>query len=680
MGSDEFASQWRRSRCDFNPRSPYGERPTWTDTSRSRCAFQSTLPIWGATSERRATSQKEVFQSTLPVWGATRICGARCPSCGNFNPRSPYGERPYAIDPRYVPNNFNPRSPYGERHHVQRRIDDGRRISIHAPRMGSDPHGWSRQNPRTIFQSTLPVWGATTRQEAGGAVDGISIHAPRMGSDRTCSGRAPRRKHFNPRSPYGERPQGRPARNQGHGISIHAPRMGSDGIARTAWPQEEISIHAPRMGSDTSASAFANRTGYFNPRSPYGERRQDTGAVIEAKIFQSTLPVWGATRDDARPRRLQVYFNPRSPYGERQRQYDSKRQTAQFQSTLPVWGATERAAGMGIDVEFQSTLPVWGATCGDNGIYLLLEISIHAPRMGSDDAPAAVHNGETYFNPRSPYGERHIMFGTPIPAELFQSTLPVWGATPLYGRINHDAVISIHAPRMGSDLFDDCIQSLLRNFNPRSPYGERLECLPTRYLPNDFNPRSPYGERRRVAVSLSQLAAFQSTLPVWGATLVQQTTHKTALFQSTLPVWGATMMVASLAPHFFVFQSTLPVWGATRRCDARDGHVFISIHAPRMGSDPVPACVVARIAYFNPRSPYGERLCSISTTSRSSQFQSTLPVWGATNWSCLERPVCEFQSTLPVWGATHQLLHRVSRLAISIHAPRMGSDPRPWWP
>ena len=33
-----------------------------------------------------------------------------------------------------------------------------------------------------------------------------------------------------------------------------------------------------------------------------------------------------------------------------------------FQSTLPVWGATRDAAGRNDDLGFQSTLPVWGAT------------------------------------------------------------------------------------------------------------------------------------------------------------------------------------------------------------------------------------------------------------------------------------------------------------------------------
>ena len=38
----------------------------------------------------------------------------------------------------------------------------------------------------------------------------------------------------------------------------------------------------------------------------------------------------------------------------------------------------------------------------------------------------------------------------------------------------------------------------------------------------------------------------------------------------------------------------------------------------------------------------------------------------------------QFQSTLPVWGATAALVLNTAHITISIHAPRVGSDsPRP---
>ena len=57
-------------------------------------------------------------------------------------------------------------------------------------------------------------------------------------------------------------------------------------------------------------------------------------------------------------------------------------------------------------------------------------------------------------------------------------------------------------------------------------------------------------------------------------------------------------------------------------------------------------------AYFNPRSPGGERLNNGVTPSNK----------------------VEFQSTLPGWGATHLHVGHAVRVDISIHAPRVGSD------
>ena len=57
-------------------------------------------------------------------------------------------------------------------------------------------------NPRqSLFQSTLPVRGATGDAEFFGPGDGISIHAPREGSDAERLGLTITEVYFNPRSP-----------------------------------------------------------------------------------------------------------------------------------------------------------------------------------------------------------------------------------------------------------------------------------------------------------------------------------------------------------------------------------------------------------------------------------------------------------------------------------------------
>ena len=79
--------------------------------------------------------------------------------------------------------------------------------------------------------------------------------------------------------------------------------------------------------------------------------------------------------------------------------------------------------------------------------------------------------------------------------------------------------ISIHAPRVGSDRMCISIRSTISYFNPRSPRGERP---PTgrrhSRISRHFNPRSPRGERHYQADVLVEAKKFQSTLPAWGAT------------------------------------------------------------------------------------------------------------------------------------------------------------------
>ena len=81
---------------------------------------------------------------------------------------------------------------------------------------------------------------------------------------------------------------------------------------------------------------------------------------------------------------------------------------------------------------------------------------------------------------------------------LFQSTLPAGGAT----------------------VFEIAPLVACKDFNPRSPRGERLTPKIMRGgIRLYFNPRSPRGERLEVVFSDKEITAFQSTLPAGGATL-----------------------------------------------------------------------------------------------------------------------------------------------------------------
>ena len=193
-----------------------------------------------------------------------------------------------------------------------------------------------------------------------------------------------------------------------------------------------------------------------------------------------------------------------------------------------------------------------------------LKISIHAPRAGSDKIIPFIIYDNTYFNPRSPCGER---------------------------------------------LFNSFPQTLRENFNPRSPCGERLlRDSRTSAIRLNFNPRSPCGERPRVSWRLQHWQAFQSTLPVRGATRGRRKSGPCVDdFNPRSPCGERLRRRAGTAPWKRIsihapragsderpakkplspclFQSTLPVRGATRpRAEAQTNQ-----------------------NHFNPRSPCGER-------------------------------------------------------------------------
>ena len=169
----------------------------------------------------------------------------------------------------------------------------------------------------------------------------ISIHAPREGSDAE--------------------------EGSGHrvsvAISIHAPREGSDdfiiGIATGDWSFQstlpargstnrtrrriqslDISIHAPREGSDVRPDFDPHLHGYFNPRSPRGERREGLEEPTSPIGISIHAPREGSDMraNDSCTQKLISIHAPR----EGSDLFWASRliRFSKFQSTLPARGAT----------------------------------------------------------------------------------------------------------------------------------------------------------------------------------------------------------------------------------------------------------------------------------------------------------------------------------------------------
>ena len=102
--------------------------------------------------------------------------------------------------------------------------------------------------------------------------------------------------YFNPRSPCGERRVRMRTAVQKRPISIHAPRVGSDNISEVTNVSQAISIHAPRVGSDGNGCVDKNKCIRISIHAPrVGSDSLVLNLCMEIFLFQSTLPVWGAT-------------------------------------------------------------------------------------------------------------------------------------------------------------------------------------------------------------------------------------------------------------------------------------------------------------------------------------------------------------------------------------------------
>ena len=213
-----------------------------------------------------------------------------------------------------------------------------------------------------------------------------------------------------------------------------------------------ISIHAPRGGSDYCFAPALPQTAYFNPRSPWGERRYVTYMELNRQPkFQSTLPVGGATpRKPERPQTL-FHFNPRSPWGERLFQFRICTQGRKFQSTLPVGGATANDNDEKRMLFISIHAPRGGSDENREDEPFIATISIHAPRGGSDRSARTSHSWVliSIHAPRG--GSDKTLYLPQATPWVFQSTLPVGGATARYRPALPVPMISIHAPRGGSD-------------------------------------------------------------------------------------------------------------------------------------------------------------------------------------------------------------------------------------
>ncbi len=153
--------------------------------------------------------------------------------------------------------------------------------------------------------------------------------------------------------------------------------------------------------------------------------------MLMCMVFQSTLPVGGATFPVRPKSPTERSFNPRSPWEERLSETYVHISATEFQSTLPVGGATGGCSIRGKTLSSFNPRSPWE----ERRIIMAImatghPVSIHAPRGRSDKAGFEVIQSALSVSIHAPRGrsddERAIQQQSTRP---FQSTLPVGGAT-----------------------------------------------------------------------------------------------------------------------------------------------------------------------------------------------------------------------------------------------------------
>ena len=207
-------------------------------------------------------------------------------------------------------------------------------------------------------------------------------------------------------------------------------------------------------------------------------------------------------------------FNSRTPCGVRPSSPRQRQRWTAFQFTHPVWGATSPLSPL---------------------------------------APVA-----PCFNSRTPCGVRLYHLACAEFWRKFQFTHPVWGATEDVAVVRDPCCVSIHAPRVGCDVYGageeavvsvsihaprvgcdtlECVawlQEVVSIHAPRVGCDCQSNITMTKLL--RFNSRTPCGVRQQMPQEIPLPEMFQFTHPVWGATGISQyQCYKDTGFNSRTP-------------------------------------------------------------------------------------------------------------------------------------------------
>ena len=278
------------------------------------------------------------------------------------------------------------------------------------------------------------------------------------------------------------------------------PSRGATSALAVLLVYRYISIHAPLAGSDDTQLC----------------------GIVAGTVFQSTLPSRGATKPAIGSGRIVFLISIHAPLaGSDETRSCTVTGTVKFQSTLPSRGATLQAETEKKQRRISIHAPLAGSDHSEH--YSVIQDEIFQSTLPSRGATSDILSGSaslTDFNPRSPRGERLYLRQQSGRWYYFNPRSPR-GERPIT-IIKYDflLIISIHAPLAGSDMLLIVRYLLPTDISIHAPLaGSDLSSLSMLSQCRNFNPRSPRGERRPTASDFHSVQVFQSTLPSRGATL-----------------------------------------------------------------------------------------------------------------------------------------------------------------
>ena len=166
-------------------------------------------------------------------------------------------------------------------------------------------------------------------------------------------------------------------------ISIHASRVGCDTGRPASLTDAQFQSTHPVWDATASASRISRRSSDFNPRIPCGMRPEINVHSDDPVYFNPRIPcgMRQATSYGCIVESISIHA---SRVGCDLQWHCSESGFSLFQSTHPVWDATRYEQKIRSNPKFQSTHPVWDATKEDRRPQRSAGISIHASRVGCD--------------------------------------------------------------------------------------------------------------------------------------------------------------------------------------------------------------------------------------------------------------------------------------------------------